>query len=221
MTFSICATDGKVHGAAVATKSLTVGSLVPFVSKNGAVCTQSFVSVPLGVKTSRLLDNDSSIDHAIETLLDKDLDPSRRQIHGVDTWGNSHIHSGNNCSGWFGGIDKKKYTIAGNMLTGEKVIQEMAKAFESSDEDEPMENRLMKTIRAGEDAGGDKRRETAQSAALKIYHPKNPKIQHDLRVDEHDKAVSELERILDEAVKAQKEAEEEYQNLDIKFQRYP
>ncbi|MFC7156869.1 DUF1028 domain-containing protein [Halomarina halobia] len=54
MTYSICTTDGTRHGIAIATKAPAVGGLAPFLSPNGAVCTQSIVNVPLGPKAVTL-----------------------------------------------------------------------------------------------------------------------------------------------------------------------
>lgn len=194
MTYSICATDGSQHGVAIATKAIGVGSLAPFLSRNGAVSTQSMVSTPIGVKATRLLDQDCSVDHAVTTLLEKDTETSHRQVHGVDQWGNTVVFSGEDCVDWFGHIEGETYTIAGNMLAGKQVIESMEEAFESN-ADLPLDERLLAVLQAGEDAGGDKRRETVQSTALKLYDPDDPGLHHDIRVDEHDDPISEISRI--------------------------
>jgi uncharacterized Ntn-hydrolase superfamily protein len=84
MTYSICATDGTVHSIAIATKAPAVGSLAPFLSKNGAICTQSLVSIPVGVKAARLMDGEVNVDAAVRSVLDRDDDRAVRQVHGVD-----------------------------------------------------------------------------------------------------------------------------------------
>lgn len=221
MTFSICATHDDVHGIAIATKAPTVGSLAPFLSRNGAVCTQSLVSVPLGVRARRLMDEGASVDDAVSTLLEKDDDAAVRQVHGVDRWGNTTVFSGDDCVDWFGGVEREGFTVAGNMLVGEQVIDEVAQTFAdvSADPSRPLAERLLAALRAGEDAGGDKRAGNAQSAALKIYHPNRPKLQDDIRVDDHEDPVSELERVYEVAAADNEAWQEEFPEAVL--QRHP
>lgn len=218
MTFSICAVNGPQHGVAIATKAIGVGSLAPFLSRNGAVSTQSMVSIPLGAKATRLLDQDCGINAAVDTLLEKDDSASHRQVHGIDQWGNTVVFSGDDCVDWYGHIERDTYTVAGNMLTGEQVIDSIAETFESKS-NLPLDERLLAALQAGDDAGGDKRRETAQSAALKIYHPDQPGLHHDLRVDEHDDPISELQRIHEVAKTESADWVNEYSEVDL--QRWP
>jgi uncharacterized Ntn-hydrolase superfamily protein len=199
MTYSICATQHGVHGVAIATKAPVVDSLAPFLSTNGVVSTQSLVSVPLGVKATRLMDEGASVDAAVDTLLEKDDDAAVRQIHGVDRWGNTVTFSGDECVDWYGDTERDASTVAGNMLGGEAVVDAVATTFEETDPEQPLPERLLEALRAGEDAGGDKRAENAQSAALKIYRPDQPALQDDLRVDDHEDPISELERVYEVA----------------------
>jgi len=219
MTFSICATHDGVHGIAIATKAPTVGSLAPFLSKNGAVSTQSLVSVPLGVRTKRLMDEGASVNDAVSTLIEKDEDASVRQIHGVDRWGNTIAFSGEECVDWFGSVEREGVTVAGNMLLGEEVIEAVADTFADTDPARPLAERLLDALRAGEDAGGDKRAGNAQSAALKIYHPEEPKLQDDLRVDDHEDPVTEIERIYEVAKADNEDWREEFPEAIL--QRHP
>lgn len=209
MTYSICATDGTRHGIGIATKAPAVGGLGPFLSPNGAVCTQSIVNVPLGPKATRLLDGEASVDSAVETLIKKDPDANLRQVHGIDVWGNTITFSGDDCVSWFGSITGEQYTVAGNMLEGEHVLEAIADSWEASG-DREFERRFLAALQAGEDAGGDKRAGNAQSAALKIYDPENPRLYHDLRVDDHEDPVAELHRIFDVAVEDNENWDEEF-----------
>lgn len=218
MTYSICAIKGSQHGVAIATKAIGVGSLAPFLSRNGAVSTQSMVSTPIGVKATRLLDQECGVDAAVDTLLDKDSGASHRQVHGVDQWGNTVVFSGDDCVDWYGHIEGDTYTIAGNMLASEQVIESMAEAFESN-LDLPLDEQLLAVLQAGEDAGGDKRRETVQSAALKIYHPDQAGLHHDVRVDEHDDPINEIQRIHELAKSKSVDWIDEYPEVDL--QRWP
>ncbi|WP_138004926.1 DUF1028 domain-containing protein [Halalkalirubrum salinum] len=194
MTYSICATDGECHGVAIATKAPAVGSLAPCLSRNGVVSTQATVNIPLGVVAKRLLDRGASVDHAVASVLRQEDDPDVRQIHGVDRNGNTTVHSGENCVEWFGSRVGNGYTVAGNMLSGERVVEAIAETFEEA-ADNPLAERLLAAIEAGEAAGGDKRAPNAQSTAIKIYDPTGPKVCHDVRVDDHDDPVAELRRV--------------------------
>ena len=209
MTYSICITDGTRHGIAIATKAPAVGGLAPFLSRNGAVSTQLIVNVSLGPKVTNLLDGDASIGDAVSTLLEKDEHASLRQIHGVDRWGNTITFSGEDCVDWYGSRVGEHYTVAGNMLEGEHVIDAVAQTYEES-AGNPLEERLLDALQAGEDAGGDKRAGNAQSAAMKVFDPENPTLYHDLRVDDHENPVPELRRIYDVAREDQQEWDEEF-----------
>ncbi|WP_331232937.1 DUF1028 domain-containing protein [Natronorarus salvus] len=216
MTYSICATDGTCHGVAIATKAPTVGSLAPFVSRNGALSTQASVSIPLGVRTKRLLDRGCGVEEAASTLVARDEGANERQLHGVDRWGGSVIHSGTDCVEWFGGREGEGYTVAGNMLTGEAVVDAIVEGFEGGEG--PLRERLLDALEAGEDAGGDKRAELAQSAALRVYSPE-PSLADDLRVDDDDDPVRELRRLHGVALDQHEEWREENPVMDL--QRVP
>lgn len=218
MTYSICVSDGEKHGIAIATKAPTVGSLAPFLSYNGAVSTQSFVSIPLGVKVTRLMNEGAGIDAAVETLIERDEHASVRQIHGIDRWGNTVAFTGDDCVDWYGSLVTDTYTVAGNMLVGEEVIEAIGDTYQANDE-ASMAERLLEALQAGEDAGGDKRAGNAQSAALKVYDPDTPRLQHDIRIDDHDDPVSELRRIFDVAADADEQWQEEFPEADL--QRTP
>ena len=218
MTYSICCTNGRVHGVAIATKAPAVGAIAPFLSKNGAVSTQSLANVSLGAKAARLMDNESSVDDAVHTLLEKDSDAAVRQVHGVDRWGNTITYSGEECVEWFGETEGENYTVAGNMLVGDRVVEAIADTY-TSNTDKELADRLISCIEAGEEAGGDKRAENAQSAAVKIYHPDEPRLFHDLRVDDHEDPVSEVRRVYNVAKDDDEDWQEEFPETIL--QRYP
>lgn len=218
MTFSICATVDGRHGVAVATKAIAVGSTAPFVCPDGAVCTQSTTNTPIGVRTTRLLQQGVRVDHAVHGLLDADEDAALRQVHGVDGEGTTVTVTGDDCVDWTGHREGDGYTVAGNMLAGADVLDAVVEAFEAS-AGAPLDERLLDALRAGEDAGGDKRRGNAQSAALTVYDPERPRLQHDLRVDEHGDAVAELERIHDLAASEGERWADEYPAVNLR--RHP
>ncbi|WP_312908390.1 DUF1028 domain-containing protein [Natronosalvus caseinilyticus] len=218
MTFSICATVDGRHGVVVATKAIAVGSTAPFVCRRGAVCTQATTSTPLGVRAIRALEAGTPVEYAVESQLADDPHATVRQVHGVDAGGDTVAVTGSECVPVAGDLEGEGYTVAGNMLGSADVLATVADAFEASS-GSPLDRRLLDALRAGEDAGGDKRGEHAQSAALCVFDPDEPRLAHDLRVDEHDDAIAELERIHDLATTAGNEWEEAYSRADV--QRYP
>lgn len=216
MTYSICATDGHRHGIAIATKAPVVGSLAPNVTREGALSSQATVNVALGRIGSRLLAEGSAVDDAVETLLRRDDGAHERQVHGVDRYGRTIHVTGEDCVEWAGGVEGNGYTVAGNMLEGEHVIAAVAETFEETEGDLP--ERLLSALRAGEDAGGDKRAENAQSAALQVFGP-DPRLEHDVRVDDHEDPVTELRRIYEIARSKGEEWAGREPPMDL--QRYP
>ena len=206
-TFSIVARDDydRSYGVAVSTARPNVGSLVPFVSLEGAIATQARVNTDLGRKGIALLDAGVDIDIALTALLETDDNSALRQVHGVDA-GGLFAFTGEECVSWAGHHVGDTYTVAGNMLTGADVIDAMAASFETS-VDEELSERLLRALEAGQRAGGDKRGK--QSAALLVASP-NPRLYHNLRVDDHAEPVAELRRIHSVVKEQSRQIEQEY-----------
>jgi uncharacterized Ntn-hydrolase superfamily protein len=208
-TFSIVAydPDRKEWGIAVASKYLAVGSAVPWAkAKVGAVATQSFVNVTYGERGLELLAKGKNAEEVIKILTEEDKKKEMRQVGVVDAEGNVATFTGEKCLAWAGGKTGKHYACQGNILAGEKVIDEMAKAFEESKG--ILALRLMAALEAGDKAGGDKRGK--QSAALLVVREKGGPNGlgdrlFDFRVDDHKEPVPELARILAVALKRLKQ----------------
>lgn len=208
-TFSIVARDPRTGdlGVAVATARPAVGSLVPWVSRRGAIATQARVNTDLGRQGLALLEAGLPIDLALGALLSGDRDRDIRQVHGVDLE-RSFAHTGPGCVAWCGHREGATFTVAGNMLVGPEVLDAMAEAFAASaGEGRELSERLVRTLEAGQSAGGDKRGK--QSAALLVASAE-PQGYHNLRVDDHAQPVAELRRIYDVAVAHAKRVEREY-----------
>ena len=205
-TFSIAAREGETgaFGVAVATARPTVGSLVPWVSLRGAVATQARVNTELGRQGLLLLSEGVPVDVALSSLLWKDRDREIRQVHGLDGE-RAFCHTGTECVAWCGHEDGGDFTVAGNMLTGPEVIAAMARTFRKSDGE--LAARLLLALEAGQAAGGDKRGK--QSAALLVASPE-PRMYHNLRVDDHGDPVGELRRIYELVVEHSRQIEREY-----------
>lgn len=199
-TFSIVAydPDKKEWGVAVASKYLAVGSAVPFAKAGaGAVATQALVNVNYGPEALKLLAEGKGAAEVIKLVTEADKGKDFRQLGLVDARGEPATYTGGRCTAWAGGKTGKHYACQGNILAGEKVIEAMCKAFEESPG--PLAWRMMAALRAGDEAGGDKRGK--QSAAVIVVRagsgPNGFGDRYiDLRVDDHKTPVLELERLL-------------------------
>ena len=208
-TFSIAAHDPKEgsFGVAVSTARPCVGTLVPFVSLRGAIATQARVNTDLGKSGLILLDAGIPINIALQALLDNDNESERRQLHGVTAEGH-FVFSGDLCVEWFGHLVGKNCTVAGNMLAGRQVIVEMCSRFEEAMTSGcELSEGLACALEAGQAAGGDKRGK--QSAALLVASP-DPRMYHNVRVDDHQTPIAELRRIYELVVQQSREIEAEY-----------
>ncbi|MFB6235113.1 MAG: DUF1028 domain-containing protein [Halopenitus sp.] len=188
-TFSIAARDPDADefGVAVSTALVGVGALCPFVSENAAVATQSFVNVSHGKNAVDLADRGVSVPTACDALLSDDDQASYRQVHGIDGDGQTFAFSGEDCVDWFGHLEADDHTVAGNMLANADVIEEISETFRNTDGE--LAERLMTALEAGQDMGGDKRGKI--SAALLVHSPE-PKLYHNLRIDNSDDPVDDL-----------------------------
>ena len=212
MTFSVCrrleTSEGIAFGIGVATDAPAVGALAPYVTRRGAICTQSFVNVRLGRRGVKLL-SDLAVDDALRGLLAQDDRSDLRQVHGVDARGDAYAFSGENCEGWFGHrVDEENgITVAGNMLENGGTLAAVADVLregggadtegETGTEPETVidgnfSERLIDALEAGKEAGGDKRGHT--SAAISVWAPETTAY-HDLRVDHHETPIRELRRV--------------------------
>ncbi|QCJ47206.1 DUF1028 domain-containing protein [Haloprofundus sp. MHR1] len=210
MTFSICVreeyeVDGDEQlrfGVAVTTRLPGVGTLCPFASEHGAVATQSLVNVELGRSGIEYIDDGLAVDDALQSLLNADEGREQRQLHGVDAEG-TFAFSGEECNGWYGHVEGENYTVAGNLLVGEEVVEATADAYESTaNGDAPLAERLIEALEAGHEVGGDKREELpVQSAALLVTRTGEDAdgFTDDLRVDATETPVADLRATYEEA----------------------
>ena len=199
-TFSIvgrCSRTGML-GIGITTSEIAVGSRCPYVRPLvGAVSTQASTDPRLGPFALRLLETGYSPARAIHELEASDPHIERRQLGVVDKYGSPAARTGSLNSPWAGHIAKPNYVAMGNGLVGEQVVTAMASAFEDS-ESEALEERLLRAIEAGQEAGGERSRATSphHSAALIVYDSHSFS-RVDLRVDEHPDPVVELRRVFE------------------------
>ena len=216
-TFSIVARDPETDavGVAVHSKFISVGSVVPFASADaGAIATQSFANVAYGPDGLDLLREGQSAEAVVEELTAADGEAPSRQVGIVGRDGSVAAFTGEECFEYAGDRQGEIYTVQGNILEGEGTIDAMAEAFEagsaggadgtgadnerSPDGNDGLPERLLAALRAGNEAGGDRRGE--QSAALYVAKPEGGYDGGndrwiDVRVDDHDEPIAELERV--------------------------
>lgn len=203
MTFSIVArsADGESWGVAVASKFLAVGNAVPAaVAGVGAIATQAAANVAYKGLALSHLDDGATASIALQRLLEEDEGRDHRQVGIVDSDGGAASHTGVACLEWAGSLIGDGYAIQGNILTGSEVVEAMEEAWLASGADTPLAQRLLGALRAGDEAGGDKR--GRQSAALLVVKDGAgfmglDDIAVDLRVDDHAEPCAELARLLD------------------------
>jgi uncharacterized Ntn-hydrolase superfamily protein len=195
MTFTIvgrCRTTGHL-GICMATSSPAVGNRCSFVSRDGAVAFQAVAEPRLGAATLRLLEARNSPRAAIEQIRTADDWPQTRQIGIVDSDGRSAAFTGEANIPWAGHRVGPDYVAMGNVLAGAQVAAAIEAAFLVS-EGLPIEERLVRAIEAGRDAGGQ---EEGQVSASLITFGREPVARCDLRVDLNAEPIAELRRIYD------------------------
>jgi uncharacterized Ntn-hydrolase superfamily protein len=201
MTFSIVGCDirAEAWGVAVAGHALAIGSVVPCVEVGvGAVATQALANVTWGPHALALIGAGASARESLDQLIAADQGRDERQAGIVDARGRSASHTGSACLPWAGGRSGRGYAAQGDLLAGPAVIDAMGSSFEASDGD-PLAQRLLDALRAGDAAGGDRR--GRQSAALRVATPGagyggSDNAPLDLRVDDHSEPIAELTRLL-------------------------
>jgi uncharacterized Ntn-hydrolase superfamily protein len=199
-TFSIVAFDPETGdlGVAVQSKFFGVGSVVPYAQAGvGAIATQAFANTSHGPNGLRLLDAGNSPEQAVGKLIDRDPGRDTRQLGVVDAKGRAFAFTGPATIGWSGHVVGSGFACQGNILAGKEVVDAMAKAYRESKE--PLPERLLSALRAGQAAGGDRR--GRQSAALLVVRKNGGYGGYDdryvdLRVEDNPKPIEELGRLL-------------------------
>ncbi|WP_423820188.1 DUF1028 domain-containing protein [Salinimicrobium sp. TIG7-5_MAKvit] len=200
-TYSIVARDAKTGEMAVGVQShwFSVGSIVSWGKSGvGVVATQSFVSPAYGPQGLELMQQGKNPSEALGILLAQDEGKEYRQVAFLDTSGNTAAHTGENCVEAADHISGENYSVQANMMLNATIVPAMQKAFLENAK-LPLAERVLKVLQAAEAAGGDLR--GSQSAAIIVVGPEeveNPweEKKIDLRVDDHQQPLVELERLL-------------------------
>lgn len=199
MTWSIVARDPDTGmlAAAVSTRFFAVGGVCPFIEAGvGALSTQAMLNPFYAIDGLRLLRDKVAPAEIVTRVTGADPGAHVRQLHIIDIAGRIAQHTGKQCIDWAGHVAGPDFSVAGNMLAGPQVIEKTAARFAAT-KGQPMAERLLQALEAGEAAGGDKR--GRQSIALRLQGAEDyPEL--DLRVDDHEDPLAELRRLYDKSL---------------------
>jgi uncharacterized Ntn-hydrolase superfamily protein len=199
-TYSIAACDLEAGQWGVATQSkfLAVGSVVPWAEPRvGAIATQAYANPRYGPEGLALLRSGASAEEAVAALTTADEGRDHRQVGIVDANGGSATFTGAECYEWAGGLNGPCFAAQGNILVGAATVQALVSTFEATS-GQALADRLLACLAAAQEAGGDRRGQ--QSAALLVVEQEAgyahlSDVLVDLRVDDHELPVEELQRI--------------------------
>lgn len=193
MTYSIVARDPHTHeiAIAVASRFFACGAMVPFVAKDCAVASQAFCNPLWGTEGLARLKAGESAEAVLADFVKRDAGHAIRQAHMIDTHGHVAQHTGADCVDWCGHVSGPYVSVAGNMLAGPEVVEKTLEAYQAN-MDQPMLERLLRAMEAGEDAGGDKR---GKQAAGIVIHAGQDYALIDIRADDHADPLAELRRL--------------------------
>lgn len=196
MTFAIaahCAKTGR-FGVAISTRAVAVSSRCPFIAPGlGVVVSMQRTDPRLGPLGLNLLRLGYSAQRVLDEIAASDPGIEHRQVCVIDRDGNAAARTGKNNRSWSGAFVDRGVVAMGNNLAGENTAQAMRDEWRSSLA-EPFEERLLRALEAGRNAGGQNGGQ--HSAGLHSYD-REIYAYVDLRVDHHAEPIAELRRIYD------------------------
>jgi len=196
MTYSIlgrCARTGQ-FGAAVTTSSIAVGSRVPHVAPGlGGVLTQHRTDPRLGPRGLELLRSGCSAEETLAAMVASTPHHKWRQLAVLDAQGRSAHFHGAAVKPALNAVHVPDCVALGNILANDRIPAAMAAAFLDS-ADQPLAERLVRAMEAGEAAGGEGK--PVISASLVVMEKEIfPLV--DLRVDLAPDAITALRTLWD------------------------
>ena len=177
-TWAIIAVDRETGEIGIVGASCTfdVSGIASIVPGKGAIVVQAASNYYARFQGVQLMAADSSLQVILNTMKNKKFEPERQQYGLILLEENTKplVYSGSEIQDWNGEKLGDDFAVLGNILPGEEVISEAYKAF-NGNRDKPFAERLMLSLKAGEQAGGDKRFGTqyARSAFIMVYQPIN------------------------------------------------
>jgi uncharacterized Ntn-hydrolase superfamily protein len=173
----------------------------------GAVATQSLSERSYGPLGLDLLAAGKTPEQALAALVTADPDASVRQVGILAADGAVAAHTGESCIPDAGHQTGEGYSVQANIMRSPDVWPAMAETFEAATG--PLTRRLLATLDAGEEAGGDWRGMQAAGLLVVPAQGKPWETLTELYVDDHPEPLRELRRLLDldEGYKALDESE--------------
>jgi uncharacterized Ntn-hydrolase superfamily protein len=167
VTYSIVARDVLTGEMGVATQSqaFAVGSSVPFaLPGHGVIATQSMAEPMYGSVGLDLLRGGFTAQEVLTALSSVDPQPQRRQVAVLGVTGDLAAYTGDSCVDEAGHLLGDNCVALANMAASTAVWESMVERFEASAG--PLAQRLLSSLQAGEEAGGDFR--GRRSAAIMV-----------------------------------------------------
>jgi uncharacterized Ntn-hydrolase superfamily protein len=191
VTFSLVAADRRTGhvGVGAMTGMPGVGKLVAHArAQLGAAASQAMMNPYLAFDGLQLLSEGVPADQAVERVIEQDPGREGRQLGLVDHQGRSGSYTGSLPEDWKGHRTGPYYACQGNRLAGPEVLDRAVEAFLDAD-GEPLVERLLAALDAGEGAGGDTmghRSATVVVMGTELYPI------WDLRIDDSDDPLREI-----------------------------
>jgi uncharacterized Ntn-hydrolase superfamily protein len=200
VTYSIVARDAETGEMGVATQSqaFAVGNSVPFaLPGHGVIATQSMAEPMYGSVGLDLLQGGFTAQEVLTALSSVDPHPQRRQVAVLGVNGDLAAYTGEQCVEAAGHLIGNYCVALANMAASAAVWIAMVERFENSSG--PLAQRLLNSLEAAEEAGGDFR--GRRSAAIMVIRATTTgRPWHDtvvdLRVDDSGDPVSALAELL-------------------------
>ncbi len=192
-TFSVVGRDETgLLGVAVASRVIAVGARCPFVRPlRVAAASQAYSNPYLSYDLDALLESGVELERAGPMVVANDPGSGWRQLIAIGMTGDPFAYTGEETDSWSGHSCGADCAAAGNLLTSGDTIDALVQTFEEGS-DADLATRLLRALAAGQSAGGDRRGQ--QSAAVLVYASQDvPYV--NLRVDEHERPIVELQRI--------------------------
>jgi uncharacterized Ntn-hydrolase superfamily protein len=196
VTFSVlgyCPRSGKA-GFCQATSTPAVGwRISDVVPGKGVVTVQAHGDYRQLQLAKKLMAFGHSPAKVLKDLSEDDKYFEFRQVAVLDFHGNVAVSTGKRARSWAGEVVGPDFVATGNVLVGEKVVQAMAQAYVAAAKEE-LEERLVRAVEAGRDAGGQEEGQT--SCALLVYEKHEFPVVN-LRVDVSAEPIAEMRKIFD------------------------
>jgi len=195
VTFSLTARDPRTgaFGIVVSSSSPAVAArCVHLAAGTGAVASQNVTNPALGLRGLALLGQGRPANQVVADLVAAERYPAHRQLAVVDRDGGVATFEGAATLGVHGVAKGTACAAAGNLLASPDVPAAMVAAYQASAAS-GFEERLLSAFVAGVAAGGEAG--PIRSCGLAVVEDVEWRVT-DLRVDDHDAPLAELERLL-------------------------